>query len=438
MKPPTPPLRTQVAFARRLFVEPQVVLDRAWNDFGPVVQLFGGPMRMAIVGGAREIADVLSQPNDRYRWDHKFNVLGFVVGSESMIVSDGADHKRRRAPVQHAFGRRRLNGWIPLIVDRTDAAIDEIPTGEPVDLYRVGRTLILGIVVRALFGERLAARADEIGALFERPQAYLESPGYKQVPHPLPFTARARVRADGKALRAIVTDEMARIRAEGADEPDNVLASLVLESDLTDDEIRDQVVTLMGAGYDTTAASLAWLFWNAGLDPEVWAGLRAEADAIFDGPPDDETLRALRYADAVVHETLRLHPAGAISPRETAVDVQVGPFTIPAGTLLMWSPHLAGRDPSVFAAPLRFDPTRWTDAGPEQLRRAQESWVPFGGGRRNCIGFALAQMELVLIASRVAQRLDVVLGTDEKPRPTGMVVNRPAGGVPAVVARRDT
>jgi cytochrome P450 len=221
-----------------------------------------------------------------------------------------------------------------------------------------------------------------------------------------------------------------------------VLSALVQRGDLSDAEILDQVVTLIGAGYDTTAASLSWMLWRTALQPEVWARLRAEADEVFgppgddDGPRDHALLGRLICAGRVMRETLRLHPAGALSPREAAVDLEIGGYIIQKGTLVLWSAHLAGRDPATWPDPMRFDPDRFADPSPEQQAVADEAWVPFGRGARNCIGFALAQMELTLMISRLAQRLDVTPLTSAVPRPVGMVVNRPTGGVPLSVARR--
>ena len=175
---------------------------------------------MAVVGDPTALRELFGMPLDQFRWGHKFNVLEFVVGEASMIVADGADHKRRRSSVQGAFSRRRLNGWMPMIVERTDAAVDAARgrpfhrTGSVVDLYRVGRSLVLEIVVRALFGERLASRADEIGARFQGPQDYLEGSAFSQLPHPFPRTRRARVRADVEAINAILDEQIAHIRAE--------------------------------------------------------------------------------------------------------------------------------------------------------------------------------------------------------------------------------
>ena len=444
---PHPPLRSQPALLRRLFRDPQPVLDELAARHGPIYGLGAGPVKMAVVGDPTALRELFAQPVDAFRWGHKFNVLGFVVGDSSMIVSDGADHKRRRSSVQTAFSRRRLNGWIPMIVARTDAAVDRLaahlgPSPSEVDLYRVGRALVLEIAIRSLFGERLAARAEEIGDRFQRPQDYLESPALRQLPHPFPGTRRARVRADRRALDAIIDGEIDRLRSspDQSGDPLDVLAALVREGTLDDDEIRDQVVTLMGAGYDTTAASLAWMFWRISLTPGLWDRLRAEADEVLgtgSSPPDDQTLAQLDLASRTMRETLRLHPAGVISPREAVRDLEVGGHRIVAGTLVLWSAHLAGRDERAWAEPLRFDPDRFVDPPADRRELADIAWVPFGRGARNCIGFALAQMELTLIIARLAQRLDIAAITPEIPRPVGMVVNRPAGGAPMRVALRE-
>ncbi|MCO8126725.1 cytochrome P450 [Acidimicrobiia bacterium EGI L10123] len=440
---PHPPWRAQPAYLRRIFREPQPVLDELSERYGPVVGLGAGPVRMAIVGDPAALKELFATSTDSFRWNHAFNVLEFVVGPGSMIVSDGTEHKRRRGSVQAAFSRRRLDGWIPLILDRTDAAIDRVAAdGDHVrDLYVVGRELVLDLVVRVLFGERMAHRTAEIGALFQGPQDYLEAPAIRQIPHPIPGTTRARVRADRKALDRIIDAEIAERRARPSGDRLDVLEALVADGTLDDSEIRDQVVTLIGAGFDTTSASLAWLLWCATLADGVWDRLRAEADAVL-GPigsgaiPDASTLRALDLASRVVRETTRLHPAGVVSPRQAVVDLEIGGHRIPAGTLVLWSAHLAGRDPSAWDDPLRFDPERFVDLPPERRALADAAWVPFGRGARNCIGFALAQMELTLIASRLAQRLDVEPTAEVEPRPVGMVVNRPAGGAPMRVRPR--
>jgi cytochrome P450 len=427
-----------------MFSDPQPVLDELRADYGPVVGLGFGPARMAIVGGPAEVRSLFTRPVEDFRWNHKFNALAVVVGKQSMITSDGDDWARRRGAVQTAFSRRRLNGWIPMIIDQADAAIDALPTQgrHQVDLYQVGRTAILEIVVRAFFGASMADKAHHFGELMQRPQDYLELPAWKQIPHPFPLGKRGRVRADRHAFDDLVREAIAAIERNPSHDPDDVLEVLVHDESLSEQEILDQVNTLVGAGFDTTAASLAWMLWCCGLAPDIWDALRAEADIVLGAPGDQRvfdhtTLNRLEVADRVVKETLRLHPAGVISPREAARDLDIAGHTITRGTLILWSAHLAGRDPDTWDEPRQFHPDRFIDMTDEQRAAADAAWVPFGGGRRNCIGFALAQMELTLLISRLAQRLDINPPTTGKPAPVGMVVNRPKGGVPFNVSRRN-
>jgi len=136
-------------------------------------------------------------PVSKFRWSHPLNVLRFVVGDRSMLVSDGEDHRRRRGAVLPALARRQLDRWVPPIVGQVDAAIDGLDAEaghEPVDLAPHDRRVTMAVVVQALFGGRMLARVDELSELFTRPQAYLESPAIRQTPHPFPCTGRSGVR----------------------------------------------------------------------------------------------------------------------------------------------------------------------------------------------------------------------------------------------------
>jgi hypothetical protein len=247
--------RDQVRFMRGLLDTPQTVLEELSASYGPLCAMGAGPLKVVVVGSPALIRDLLMQPNDRFRWDTPLSPFPFVIGKHTMIASDGRDHRRRRGAVQQAFGRRRLNRWIPMIVERADAAIDDLlattPCGSPTDLYPFGRRLLIEIVVRALFGERLVEHTAEIDARFERAQQYLSSPLVRQIPHPFPFTLRAGVRQDRNALDALIDQAIAASRAgETATDDDNgdVLDALVHRGDLSDAEIRDQVKSLIGAG----------------------------------------------------------------------------------------------------------------------------------------------------------------------------------------------
>ncbi len=441
--PPRVPWREQPGLFRLGFTDPHRFLDSLYDRHGPVCTLGAGPLRIAVIGDPATLGDLFALSTEHFRWRHKFNWFATVVGKGSMLTNDDPEHKRLRSAVQAGFARRRLDAWIPMIIERTDTAIDELITARNphtvVDLYPVGRALTLEIVTHALFGGRLATRAGEIGALMQNAQDFVAAP---TPPHPFPFGTQARVRADRRAIDAIIDAEIAHHRHHPTGEPLNVLEALVVVGDLSDSEIRDQVVTLIAAGFDTATASLAWMLWCATLTPGLWERLGAEADDVLgrvgreQAPADHDTLTRLDLAGRVMRETLRLHPAGALTPRLAARDIEVGGYSVPKGTMVVWSAYLAGRDATAWPDPLHFDPDRFCDLTPEQRTAADAAWVPFGRGARHCIGFALAQMELTLIIARLAQRLDLTPTTDTVPEPVGMAVNRPAGGVPMHLAPR--
>ena len=399
-------------------------------------------MRIVVFGEPATIRELLMQPSDRFRWDHPISPFPFVVGETTMLASDGADHKRRRGAVQEAFSRRRLERWTPMIVEQTDAAIDRLlsaPPGAPVDLYPWGKRLVIEIVVRALFGERLTGRTGEIEARFQRIQDYLSAPLWRQAPHPLPIGKRHGVRQDREALDAILDEEIAAARSSAGQaehDPHDILAALVGRGELSDPEIRDQVKTLIGAGYDTTSSTLAWLLWEATLHPDLWTRLRKEADIVLAAPAGCPAAVARtgresgardapappRFRDRTSDhrrrhgDRRRAHPSGDDRAR--------GRPTSPAVI------------PDVWDDPLRFDPDRFLSLDDDQRAAADLGWVPFGRGPRSCIGFALAQMELTLIIARMAQRLDLIATATVVPPAEGLVVSKPVGGVPMLVGAR--
>ncbi len=449
-RPPRPRPLENFRLTRRLFADPASVLDHLRAGYGPVVELGPRSSPIVVIGGPGVAQEMFANPASKYRWAHKYNVVGlrFVIGRTSMIISDGADHDRRRAPVQPLFARRQLNAWVPLIVGRTDEALDEllaeVGAGSSIDIYPFGRRLIMGITLRALFGERLAGRIDEFSTMYAAPQAYIEAPALRQLPHPLPIGKRARVRSNVKSIDAMLTEEIRARRSEPRSGSADVLDALVDADALSDEEVLAQARSIIGAGYDTTAATLAWVLLRAAATSGVWAAVRAEADHVLglvqpSGAPTTaaDALVELAYTARVVRETLRLNPAGLVGVRVAADDMTLGGHGIRRGSLLVWSAYLAGRDPQMWEEPLRFDPDRFEDMTPGQQAASSAAWIPFGKGPHACLGFALAQMELTLILARFTQRFDPPVAGAPMPRAIGLIVNRPEGGARLTLTPRN-
>jgi len=293
-------------------------------------------------------------------------------------------------------------------------------------------------VVRALFGEHLGAEADRFGELLEPGLRYVQTMPQQRFEHDLRINPYARVQRRNRAADELVLAEVARRRAAGVDadaHPDVLTALLagVEGESLTDAELLDQVRSLMAAGFDTTAGAAAWLVLELGRNPEVLAALRAEVDEVLAGrAPTIDDLRALPRCLGAVQEVLRLWPPGPAAPRRSIAATTLHGREIPAGRLVLYSAYVTGRMPELWPDPLRFDPRRWGPGAPEPV---PYSFVPFGGGYRRCIGFALATLELQVLAVRLAQQLDWRF-TGGRVRPTGIATLTPKGGVPIEITAR--
>ncbi|MGZ4711917.1 MAG: cytochrome P450 [Acidimicrobiia bacterium] len=392
-------------------------------DYGRTFAVHLGVTAAVVVGDRDLVKVVLTGAQDRFRWGPMFRIpLGVFVGPTSMLVSDGADHERRRRLVQPAFALRRLQAWRAHVLTELDRMIDALPLDEPVDLAARIQTAVRRIVVRVLFGADLDA--DDAGDRLAPAAAYVNRPMAQQLPHPFPVGARERARESRRAFDALLDTEIARRGPTGEGARDDVLDVLLATPDLTRQEVRDQVVSLIGAGYDTTTATASWMVLRSAPDAAVWSRLRAEADA---AAPEDPR----PWAEAVVHESLRIHPAGAYAPRLVVKPFELGEHRVRRGSIVAWSPLLVGRDPATWPDPMRFDPTRHLDG-----TEPEYAWVPFGAGARSCLGFGLARMNLTMLASRLAQRVQLARTTDGLPTPVGTVTAHPAGGVPVVVTAR--
>jgi cytochrome P450 len=414
------------------------VLQEVHRRHGPVVDVGYGSGRMILVFGPEANEHVLAKAADAFEWGDAMQALVAVDGPTALVVSDGDDHRRRRRLVQPAFSIKRIDAHLGLVVAEVDRALASWQPGARFDAAASMRDAVRRIVVRALFGERLGAEADRFGALLEPGLRYVQRMPQLRVERDLLLNPYARVQRRNRQADELVLAEVARRRRGEVDvnaHPD-VLTALLAGVDgetLSDTELLDQVRSLLAAGFDTTAGAASWLLVELGRNHEAFAAIRAEVDAVLGGrPPTVDDLRSLPLTAGAVHEVLRLWPPGPAAPRMSIAPSVLHGMEIPAGRLVLYSAYVSGRMPELWPDPERFDPSRWAPGAPEPV---PYSFVPFGGGYRRCIGFALATLELQVLAVRLAQQVAWRLRRPH-PAPTGIATLTPRGGVPVEVTAR--
>lgn len=354
-----------------------------------------------------------------------------VDGPTSVIVSDGEDHKRRRTLVRPGLHHKQIDGYVATMTATADEALDTITPGVAFDAYELFRAAIRRSTLRSLFGERMADKADSLGALL---QPLIDLTGL--LPDMVSVHKRLRTRrwqqaeAARQQLDEFVYAEIDRLRSVPAETESQVLAVLVRGRDgsrsgLSDLEIRDQVVTLIAAGYETTSAALGWALYGLGGRPDLIERARSEVLDVTGGElPTAEQVGRLKLTDAIISEALRLYPPASVIPRYVAESFSFRGHRIPRGATLIISPYLTHRDPQLYEDPLEFRPERWLSAP----HRPGGEYLPFGGGAHRCLGSVMATTELTVMLARLLARGGFVL-EPRKVRATGLSAMRPRDGV---------
>jgi cytochrome P450 len=306
--------------------------------------------------------------------------------------------------------------------------------------------LTLVIVGETLFNQSLTDEASAVGAAMD-----VFSGGFRRLMSPigplldrLPLPETRRLRQSHAALDRIVATLIAERRKQG---DGNDLLSLLLtahetgheagadDQPMTDAQIRDEVLTLLLAGHETTANALTFAWWLLAQHPDAAAKLYEEVTAVLQGRlPTASDLEGLRYTRMVFSEALRLYPPAWIIGRQALADHAIGGYTIPAGASIMLSPWAMHHDARYYPDPYRFDPERWTPAA--QAARPKYSFFGFGAGSRVCIGEHFAWMEGTLILATLAQRWQVQPVTTAPLALRAAITLRPRDGVPLVIRRR--
>ncbi len=412
-----------VARTREFEQEPLPLLLRCHERFGPVftIRLLYAPIVFALGPEANHYITVSHAANFRWR-DGGLGDLIPLLG-DGLLTTDGDYHRRARRIMLPAFHREQLAASTAIMAEEAERAVDGWSPGARVDLYAWTRRLALRVAMRALFGfdPDSSARDAEMAAQFEEALGFwgkdyalqmLRGPGS-------PWRTMNRAR---EQLDRVIFAEIARRRASGERGVD--ILSLLLDAEdedgarLSDQQLRDQVMTLLFAGHDTTTSTVTFLFFELARNPEEIAALE-----------EDDRL------EMAIDETLRLYPPAWIGPRRNIEAFELHGIHVPAGVNVNYCSWASHHLPEVFPEPERFRPSRFAPDAKAALPKG--AYVPFGGGSRTCIGMRFGLLEIKAIARAILRRYTLELAEPgRRVSIRQMPTLSPRGGLPVVVRER--
>ena len=408
---------------------------RRWRDqHGDFVPIRFGPFPAHMAYGPAEIEEVLVERAPNFRKSFGTRMLIPLLGN-GLLTAEGDDWLRHRRMASPAFHRERVKGYGETMASYAQESVDSWTDGEVVDLHDELTALTLRIVARTLFDNDVTTRIDEVASLGTWIQdfyylrfaslrflipTWLPTPGNRQL-------ARATRRLDDVVYGII------RERRPGEDRGD-LLSMLLLARDeqgsgMSERQVRDEVMTLLLAGHETTALALSWAFMLLDRNPGARERLEAELAAVLgDRPASPDDVPALPFTQAVINETLRLYPPAYVTGREAIRDTTIGGTRIPKRHIVLISMSTTHRDPRFFPEPDAFLPERWLDGLEKRLPRG--AFLPFGMGSRKCVGASFAMMEATLLLATIALRWHFELAPEDVGTHPSITL-RPAATIPA-------
>jgi cytochrome P450 family 135 len=396
--PRLPPMAQTLLWA----LAPTWLLDQCARRYGDEFTLTFGPSgrRLVLIGDPEAVKAVFTAPPQIAPSAAKDSPIAPIMGAHSVITLTGPEHMRQRKLLLAPFHGERMREYEQVIVQATRRSMSDWPLGAPMRLAERTRAITLEVILRAVFGveaDRMERLRAAIGGLLE-PVNTLALLLYA-LRRPTGERPGGSIGRALEHLDTVIYEEIARRRAQAdLSERVDILSLLLLARDeqgqaMTDGELRDELVTLLLAGHETTATAVAWAIERLVRHPEKLARLVAEIDARAD-EADEE------YLQAVVYETLRVRPVVPLVVRMLREPLAVKGRLLPAGTRVVPSIYLTNRNPRVYEAPGEFRPERFLGRSPDTF-----AWIPFGGGIRRCIGASFATLEMKLILRTILGEL---------------------------------
>jgi cytochrome P450 len=444
---PYPPGETDFSMARtkRFTQEPLGLLLECYERYGPVftIRVLHSNVVFMLGPKANHYMTVSHASNFTWRESHFRDLIGLL--GDGLLTIDGEFHRRSRQIMLPAFHRERVAASIGVMTQETERALEEFAKGARVDLYTWTRRLAMRIAMRALFGlhpDGELAKGTDAAALFERALSFYAT-AYTTRFLRGPLTPWARLRRAAGELDRVIYAEIARRRATGARGED--VLSLLLDargedgSALTDRQVRDEVMTLLFAGHDTTTSTVSFMFYELARHPEVAARLVAEQHERLCGrQPTAKQLMGdeLPELEATLEETLRMYPPAWIGPRRSVEPFEFEGTEVPGSAYVNYCSWASHHLPDVWVEPECFRPERF---GPQERGEIPKgAYIPFGGGSRTCIGMRFGQLEVRTIATLILSRFELELSEGFALSIRQMPTISPREGLPMIVRERSS
>ncbi len=398
-KPPGPPNRFGLGNFRAMMRD-QLAHMTAAADYGPLVDLRILTEPYVLVRDPELIQRSLTQGHTVMRKDRFTHELERVMGL-GLVTSEGDLWRRQRKLVAHAFTPKRIRGYGDAMVAAAQRSLQDWSDGREIVIHEAMAELTLDVVGRTLFDADVRDTAREVGDALHVISAFYTDVIEKPIQPPAWWPSR-RMREFRRAVQNVDRIVMGLIeerRRSGEDRGDLLSALLQAQDEsggMSDQQLRDECITLFLAGHETTSIALANTFYLLSLHPEIEKRVHDEARAVLDQElAPAEAYDRLSYTERVIKESMRLYPPVYTIGRELLEDYELGGYVLPKGTTLLFAQWVTHRRPECFPEPLRFDPDRWL---PERAKAIHKyAYFPFGGGPRICIGNHFATMEAVLV-----------------------------------------
>lgn len=418
------------------------LLLRVTRECGDIGSFHFGPFSVIMLNASEFVHSVLVE--HAYDFDKGttvHNAFRPVIG-DGIFTSEGDFHRRQRKLIAPAFQPRQIVKYANTMVDYGEQLQAEWKDGMTVDVSQEMTHVTMSIVGKVLFDADVFTEADDLGAAMTTVLEHVNYMLSHLFPIPLiwPIPRNQRTKKAIAVIKNTVQKMIDKRRA--SDERKDDLLSILLRAreedstSMSDDQVRSEALTLFGAGHETTAVALSWLWYMLATHPAIYRKVQQEIDSVLQGrSPTYADLANLPYTLQTLKETLRLYPPAYVMSRVALRDVEINGYQVRKGQTVLMSPYTIHRRPDYFPNPEQFDPERFTPENEKSLPRY--AYMPFGAGPRICIGTYFAMMEGHLLLATLAQRVSFELLPGQQIIPAPKVTIRPKYGIKMVVRHRN-